>query len=185
VPLVLPWLASQCFPVQQSESAEQFWPDPAHGVHAGNAAVGSVTHFVPLQQSASRVHPIPVHEDPRQVYVPVLSGTHGALRQQFALEAHAPPAPEQTCAEHRATPAWSGLQVSADEQLPLQQSQVPLQLDVASLQRSPSGLQPIGRRHRPTVDGGVIAHVTGNPEPPGSPALPQQSLSSVHASPAA
>src|SRR5262249_5585103 len=54
---------------------------------------------------------------------------------------------------------------------------------VASLQTSPSGLQPIGFRQTPTANGGVMSHVTGLPDPPGSPSAPQQSVSFVHKSP--
>lgn len=68
-------------------------------------------------------------------------------------------------------------------QLPLQQSQEALHEVVASLQTSPSGLQPIGLRQTPTVAGAVISQVTGLPEPPGSPAEPQQSPSFVQRSP--
>jgi hypothetical protein len=75
------------------------------------------------------------------------------------------------------------LQVSSTSQLPLQQSHDALQLLVCSLQTSPSGLQPLGLRQTPTVAGGVMLHVTAFPDPPGSPADPQQSLSFVHRSP--
>ena len=68
-------------------------------------------------------------------------------------------------------------------QLPLQQSHDALHDIVASLQTSPSGLQPCGLRHTPTTKGAVMSQVTGVPEPPGRPAEPQQSLSFVHRSP--
>jgi hypothetical protein len=77
----------------------------------------------------------------------------------------------------------SGLQVSWVSQLPLQQSHEALHDIVASLQTSPSGLQPIGLRHTPTMFGGVISHVTGLFGSPGRPAEPQQSLFCVHKSP--
>jgi hypothetical protein len=51
--------------------------------------------------------------------------------------------------------------VSCTSQLPLQQSQDALQDIVLSLQTSPSGLHPIGLRHTPTVEGGVMTQVTG------------------------
>jgi hypothetical protein len=86
-------------------------------------------------------------------------GTHGRPLQQFALVAHASPGFTHCAPAHLGTPTLS------------------------SLQTSPSGLQPIGLRHTPTVKGGVISHVTGWPEPPGRPAEPQQSLSFVQRSP--
>jgi hypothetical protein len=73
--------------------------------------------------------------------------------------------------------------VSSFSQLPLQQSHEELHDTVLSLHTSPSGLQPIGLRQTPTVDGAVMTHVTGIPEPPGSPADPQQSASCEHRSP--
>jgi hypothetical protein len=102
--------------------------------------------------------------------------------QQFALDAQACPAPTQAPA-HRGTPTLSCLQVSSFSQLPEQQSHDELHDIVCSLQTSPSGLQPIGRRHTPTVAGAVIVQVTGFPDPPGSPTEPQQSLSVVQRSP--
>jgi hypothetical protein len=114
--------------------------------------------------------------------VPPGLGTQGRLLQQFALEAHAWPTGTQVAPAQRGTPSVSGLQVSW-WQLPLQQSHDELQDMVLSRQTSPSGLQPIGFLHTPTTYGGVMAHVTGAPEPPGSPADPQQSLSCVHRSP--
>ena len=73
--------------------------------------------------------------------------------------------------------------MSSFSQFPLQQSQDELHDIVLSLQTSPSGLQPIGLRQMPTVEGAVITHVTGLPEPPGNPAEPQQSPSLVQRSP--
>jgi hypothetical protein len=105
------------------------------------------------------------------------------LLQQFALEAHAPPAGTQDAPAHRGTPSVSGLQVSWVWQLPLQQSQLALHDMVCSRQMSPSGLQPMGFLHTPTVLGAVMLQVTGLPDPPGSPAEPQQSASLVHKSP--
>jgi hypothetical protein len=77
----------------------------------------------------------------------------------------------------------SCLQVSCVSQLPAQQSHDELQLIVASLQTSPFGLQPIGRRQMPRVPPPLLSHVTGLPDPPGRPAAPQQSVSVVHRSP--
>jgi hypothetical protein len=77
----------------------------------------------------------------------------------------------------------SGRQVSSFSQLPLQQSQLALQDMVASLQTSPSGLQPWGLRQTPTVSPAAMVQVTGVPDPPGSPADPQQSWSLVQRSP--
>jgi len=103
--------------------------------------------------------------------------------QQFPLDAHAPPGSTHVAPEQRGTPTLSRWQVSSLLQLPLQQSHEALQDIVASLQTSPSGLQPCGFLQTPTGDGGVMSHVTGVPEPPGKPADPQQSLSFVQRSP--
>jgi hypothetical protein len=103
--------------------------------------------------------------------------------QQLALEAHEPPAATQLSTAQHGTPRLSGKQVFWFSQLPLQQSHEALQDIVASLQMSPSGLQPDGLVQTPTALGGVMLHVTGLPDPPGSPAEPQQSTSSVHRSP--
>jgi hypothetical protein len=73
--------------------------------------------------------------------------------------------------------------VSWFSQLPAQQSHDELHDIVASLQTSPSGLQPIGLRHTPTPGTEPMTHVTGFPDPPGSPAEPQQSPSCVQMSP--
>jgi hypothetical protein len=73
--------------------------------------------------------------------------------------------------------------VSSFSQLPLQQSHEELHDIVLSLHTSPSGLQPFGFRQTPTVDGAVMTHVTGIPEPPGNPAAPQQSASCEQRSP--
>ena len=107
--------------------------------------------------------------------------TQGAPPQQLALEAQGPPASTQGPAQ-RGTPTLSCLHVSWVSQLPLQQSHDELQDIVCSLQTSPSGLQPMGRRHTPTVPE-VMTQVTGFPEPPGNPLAPQQSVSCVHKSP--
>jgi hypothetical protein len=109
-------------------------------------------------------------------------GTQGVPPQQFALDAQAPPASTHGPA-HRGTPTLSWWHVSWFSQLPLQQSHEALHDIVLSLQTSPSGLQPIGLRHTPTVAPGLITHVTGLPDPPGSPAEPQQSVSCVQTSP--
>lgn len=103
--------------------------------------------------------------------------------QQLALDAHAAPALAHCAGAHLGTPTLSCLHVSCVSQLPAQQSQDELQLIVLSLQTSPSGLQPEGRRQTPTVLGAVITQVTAIPEPPGSPAEPQQSPSLVQRSP--
>jgi hypothetical protein len=129
----------------------------------------AATHAVPLQ--TKRVPPSPGF------------GTQGAPLQQLALDAHAPPALTHTAGPQRGTPTLSWWQVSAFSQLPAQQSHEALQLIVLSLQTSPSGLQLFGLRQTPTVAGGVMMHVTGLPEPPGTPADPQQSLSCRHRSP--
>jgi hypothetical protein len=75
------------------------------------------------------------------------------------------------------------LHVSCVSQLPAQQSHDELHDIVLSLHTSPSGLHPIGRRQMPTVAFGAMSHVTGLPDPPGSPEEPQQSWSRVHRSP--
>src|SRR5258708_37491682 len=110
-------------------------------------------------------------------------GTQGAPLQQLALDAHAPPGFTHWAGEHRGTPTLSWWQVSWFSQLPAQQSHDALQLMVASLQTSPSGLQPIGRRQTPIVLGAVMTQVTGLPDPPGSPADPQQAVSFLQRSP--
>jgi hypothetical protein len=110
-------------------------------------------------------------------------GTQGTPPQQSALVAQAPPIFTQTPGEQRGTPTLSWWQVSWFSQLPAQQSHDELHDMVASLQTSPSGLQPIGRRHTPTVSGAVMMHVTGLVEPPGKPFEPQQSPSFVQRSP--
>lgn len=110
-------------------------------------------------------------------------GTHGTPPQQFALDAHAPPAETHCAPAHRGTPTLSCLQVSWVSQLPLQQSHEELHDMTLSLHTSPSGLQPIGFRQMPSVEGEVISHVTPLPEPPGRPAEPQQSESAVQRSP--
>ena len=144
-------------------------------------------HEVPGQQSADVVQApqLPTHIESAHTKGGPASdplGTQGKPPQQFALDAHACPAPTHAPA-HRGTPTLSCLQVSSVSQLPEQQSQDALQDIVCSLHTSPSGLHPIGNRHTPTVAGAAITHVTGLPEPPGNPAEPQQSPSVVHKSP--
>ena len=78
-------------------------------------------------------------------------GTQGSVLQQSALEAQAPPGITHVPGEQRGTPRLSWWQVSWVSQLPEQQSHEALHDIVASLQMSPSGLQPIGLRHVPTV----------------------------------
>ncbi len=112
-------------------------------------------------------------------------GTQALLLQQLALEAQAPPGGAQVIGEQRGVPVVSRWQVSTLLQSPLQQSQEALHVIVASLQMSPSGLQPWGFRQMPRVAGGTMLQVTGVPDPPGRPALPQQSLSCVQTSPVA
>jgi hypothetical protein len=110
-------------------------------------------------------------------------GTQGRLLQQLALVAHEPPAGTHAKAAQRGTPSESCLHVSCVSQLPLQQSHDALHDIVFSLQTSPSGLQPMGFLHTPTMLGGVMSHVTGLPDPPGRPMAPQQSVSWVQRSP--
>jgi hypothetical protein len=111
-------------------------------------------------------------------------GTQGRLLQQLALVAHEPPAITHAWAAHRGTPSVSSLHVSCVSQLPLQQSHDALHDMVASLQTSPSGLQPMGFLHTPTMFGGVMLQVTGLPGfAPGRPMAPQQSVSCVQRSP--
>jgi len=110
-------------------------------------------------------------------------GTQGRPPQQFALVAQEPPGWTHVMPVQRGTPSESGWQVSSFSQLPLQQSHDALHDMVDSLQTSPSGLQPCGFLHTPTVDPAAFTQVTGVPEPPGRPAEPQQSLSCVHTSP--
>jgi hypothetical protein len=103
--------------------------------------------------------------------------------QQFALEAHAPPGSTHWAAAQRGTPMLSCLQVSYFMQLPAQQSHDALQDIVWVLHTSPSGLQLFGLRQTPSGDVPVLTHVTGFPEPPVTPAEPQQSPSAVQRSP--
>jgi hypothetical protein len=150
---------------------------------------GATTHDVPLQQSALSVqapHAL-MHDMPEHTYggVPPSTGfgTHGIPLQQFALEAHDPPGLTHWAAAHRGTPMLSCLQVSMVSQLPAQQSHDALHDIVLSLHTSPSGLQLFGLRQTPTVDGAVMMQVTGFPDPPATPAEPQQSESCVQRSP--
>jgi hypothetical protein len=146
-------------------------------------------HDPPGQQSALLVHwpHAATQRVPEQTYGGVAPATglgmQGAPPQQLALDAHAPRAATHCAGAHRGTPTLSCLQVSFVSQLPLQQSQEALQEVVFSLQTSPSGLHPIGLRQTPTGFGGVITHVTGLWDPPGSPAEPQQSPSWMQRSP--
>ena len=110
-------------------------------------------------------------------------GTQGTPLQQSALEAHELPAPTHWRSAQRGTPTLSCLHVSCVSQLPAQQSQLELHDIVASLQTSPFGLQPWGFRQMPTGPPPLVSHVTGLPEPPGSPFEPQQSVSIVQRSP--
>jgi hypothetical protein len=66
----------------------------------------------------------------------------------------------------------------------VQQSHRALQLCVESLQMLPDGAHPAAALQTPMVAPAAIEQVTGCPEPPGSPADPQQSLSAVQVSPA-
>jgi hypothetical protein len=162
---------------------------PPQGPQTPRALPGGRTHEVPGQQSALLVQPphAGMHWLPEQTYgappSPGLGlGTHGMPPQQFALEAHALPASTQA-PEQRGTPTLSWWQVSCVSQLPAQQSHDELHDIVASLQTSPSGLQPIGLRQTPTLEPAAMTQVTGLCDPPGSPAEPQQSLSCVQMSP--
>jgi hypothetical protein len=105
------------------------------------------------------------------------------LLQQLALEAQDPPGMTHTAGPQRGTPSLSRWQVSRFSQLPAQQSHEALHDIVASLQTSPSGLQPMGLRQMPTGLPGWMLQVTGLFGSPGRPAEPQQSLSWVHTSP--
>jgi hypothetical protein len=164
-------------------------PVPPHGPQAPCVLPAETMHDAPGQQSALLVHAphaathwLGLHTNGGVAPATGL-GTHGAPLQQFALEAHDPPALTHCAPAHRGTPTLSCLHVSWVSQLPLQQSHDELQLVVFNLHTSPSGLQPIGLRHTPTVAGAVTTHVTGIPDPPGSPAEPQQSPSRVQRSP--
>jgi hypothetical protein len=147
---------------------------------------GLTAQDVPGQQSALLVQlpQLGTHAAAKQVYpgVPAGLGTQGAPLQQSALEAHAPPAFTHCPNAQRGTPRLSCKQVSA-WQLPEQQSHVSLHCIWASRQTSPLGLQPIGKRQTPTVDGAVMTQVTGLPDPPAMPVAPQQSSSFVQRSP--
>jgi hypothetical protein len=160
-----------------------------HGPHTPSALPTATMHVSPGQQSALTVHLPQFCTQPpgplKQMYggVPPGLGTQGRSLQQFALDAHEPPGMTHVRAAQRGTPRLSCLHVSSFSQLPLQQSHEALHDIVASLQTSPSGLQPMGLVQMPTALGAVMSHVTGLPEPPGSPALPQQSVSCVQRSP--
>ena len=159
-----------------------------HGPQMPPMPLAPATHDVPRQQSASLEHEPhrAMHDDPEHTYgaPPATAfGTQGAPLQQLALDAHEPPAAVHVAGAQRGTPTLSCLQVSSFSQLPAQQSHDELQDIVFSLHTSPSGLQPIGLRQTPTVAGDVMTHVTGFPDPPGSPAEPQQSASAVQRSP--
>ena len=162
---------------------------PPHGPQMPWVLPGATTHDVPAQQSAlsvqaphAEMHAVPEHTNSG---VPPSTGfgTQGIPLQQLALVAHAPPTSTHWAAAQRGTPMLSCLQVSSFSQLPLQQSHDELHDIVLSLQTSPSGLQPMGLRHTPVVAGAVMTQVTAFPEPPGSPAEPQQSASCVQRSP--
>jgi hypothetical protein len=157
-----------------------------HGPQMPLVLPTAISHCVPGQQSALMVHgpQAMLHFVIPQTYggLPLGFGTQGKPLQQFALDAHACPARTHAPVQ-RGTPTLSSLQVSCVSQLPLQQLQLASQDFVASLQTSPSGLQPIGLRQTPTTNGAVMLQVTGEPEPPGSPADPQQSVSFVQRSP--
>jgi hypothetical protein len=157
-------------------------------MHVPCVLPSAATQVDPEQQSASTLHawPAAAQLDARQTYggVPDGLGTQGVPSQQFALDAHDPPAATHTPAQ-RGTPFRSGLHVSWSWQFPLQQSQLRLQVSVVSLHKSPSGTHPMGALQEPIVAGGVMAHVAGVPLPPGRLAAPQQSLSCVHTSPVA
>jgi hypothetical protein len=103
--------------------------------------------------------------------------------QQSALEAQEVPACTHCAPVHRGTPTLSCLHVSSFSQLPEQQSHDELQDIVESLQTSPLGLHPIGKRQMPTEPPPLRSHVTGFLDPPGRPVAPQQSLSAIHKSP--
>jgi hypothetical protein len=110
-------------------------------------------------------------------------GMHGAPLQQSALDAHDAPALKQTASAQRGTPRLSCLQVSCVSQLPAQQSHDELHDMFCSLQTSPLGLHPMGRRQTPSGPPPLMSQVTGLVEPPGSPVAPQQSPSAVQRSP--
>jgi hypothetical protein len=137
------------------------------------ALPGATMHEVPGQQSALLVQALHAawHAVPLQMNAGVPPsagfGTQFAPLQQLALDAHAAPVAAHVPGAQRGTPTLSCLQVSIVWQLPAQQSQEELQLIVLSLQTSPSGLQPMGRRQTPTVFGAVMEHTTAMPDPPG------------------
>ena len=152
---------------------------PPQGPQIPDALPSGAMHLPPLQQSASTVQPpqLATQAVEPQTYggVPLGFGTQGRPLQQSALEAHDCPAPTQATPVQRGTPTLSVLHVSMLLQLPAQQSQDALHDIVESLQTSPFGLHPIGLRHTPTKLPAAMEQVTGLPEPPGSPAEPQQS----------
>ena len=153
---------------------------PPHGPQIPCVLPAGMEHDVPGQQSAV-VLQAPhdgTHALPKQAKggLPPGLGTHGAPLQQSALDAQDAPASTHCEKAHRGTPTLSCRQVSS-WQLPEQQLQVSLHDIWSRRQTSPLGLQPIGSRHTPTVDGAVTTHVTGLLEPPAMPLAPQQSPS--------
>lgn len=163
-------------------------PDPPpHGPHTPCVLPCATSQAVPGQQSALSVHAPQAWTQvcPEHTYgglAPGL-GTHGAPLQQSALEAHELPGFTHWAPVHRGTPSLSCLHVSCVSQLPAQQSHDELHDIVCSLQTSPLGLQPIGKRQIPMAPPPLLSHVTGLPEPPGRPVAPQQSMSAVQRSP--
>jgi hypothetical protein len=160
---------------------------PPQGPHTPLVDPGGSAHDVPGQQSAfvvqapqAAMHCVPAQTNGAPE--PLVFGTQGKPLQQLALDAQDWPAPTHAPAQ-RGTPTLSCLHVSMVSQLPLQQSHDALHDIVASLQTSPSGLQPMGLRQTPTVAPAVMLHVTGLVGPPGRPLDPQQSVSLVQRSP--
>jgi hypothetical protein len=158
-----------------------------HGPQVPEVLPDATSHAEPGQQSALLVH-VPhlgTHAFWVQTYggLPPGLGTHGVPLQQSALEAHELPGFTHCAPVHRGTPTLSCLHVSCVSQLPAQQSHDELQDITASLQTSPFGLHPCGLRQMPTGPPPLRSHVTGLPDPPGSPAEPQQSTSATQRSP--
>jgi hypothetical protein len=110
--------------------------------------------------------------------------------QQSALDAQDAPAFAHWASAHRGIPSLSCLHVSLVSQLPAQQLQSLLQLDVASLQTLPLGMHalpasepPVGLRQIPTVMPDAMTHVTSPSPGVPLPAPPQHSALVVQRSP--
>jgi hypothetical protein len=150
---------------------------------------GGMLHAMPAQQSAVVVQPPPdgMHAPPH-TSAPLAFGVHGRP-QQSALDAQALPVNAAglvqsiSAMRQRGMPSESCLQVSAWITLPAQQSALALHSFVFRRQIAPAGVHACPLVHRPSAAPPDLEHVTFVLSPSGSPADPQQSLSSLQSSP--